>query len=386
MDLGDVTAPRRTAGIGVRAVAVVLMLAAAILGSLTAAPTTRGDDSVVRAVLFYSPSCPHCHQVMTEDLPPIQARFGDRLVVLAVDVTRPVGGTLYQAAIARFEIPADRVGVPTLIVGDVVLVGSLEIPQLLPSLTEHLLDAGGSAWPAILGLDEVLPSPQPSAMPVPEAVVASPGAEDSAAPAVVGGLTSTAGSAVADVLERVGRDAVGNALAILVLAGLLLSLAWVAARVRRTHGRIAPGSPSSWIAWTSLAGLAVAAYLASVEVAGTSAVCGPVGSCNLVHASVYARLLGVPVGLLGMAAYAAVLGCWLVARRARGPTATVARYGLVGLAGAGTLFSAYLTFLEAFVIGATCAWCLLSALLMAATLLLAVASIWPRRLTTTSAP
>jgi uncharacterized membrane protein len=36
----------------------------------------------------------------------------------------------------------------------------------------------------------------------------------------------------------------------------------------------------------------------------------------------------------------------------------------------GTLFSIYLTFLEPFVIGATCAWCLTSAVLMAALLAL----------------
>jgi uncharacterized membrane protein len=37
----------------------------------------------------------------------------------------------------------------------------------------------------------------------------------------------------------------------------------------------------------------------------------------------------------------------------------------------GTLFSIYLTFLEPFVIGATCAWCLASSIIMAAILWLA---------------
>jgi len=39
-----------------------------------------------------------------------------------------------------------------------------------------------------------------------------------------------------------------------------------------------------------------------------------------------------------------------------------------GLAAGGTLFSIYLTFLEPFVIGATCAWCLTSAIIMTALL------------------
>jgi len=33
------------------------------------------DEPVVRAFLFFSPSCPHCHKVIAEDLPPITDRF-----------------------------------------------------------------------------------------------------------------------------------------------------------------------------------------------------------------------------------------------------------------------------------------------------------------------
>jgi uncharacterized membrane protein len=39
---------------------------------------------------------------------------------------------------------------------------------------------------------------------------------------------------------------------------------------------------------------------------------------------------------------------------------------------AGTVFSIYLTFLEPFVIGATCAWCLSSSILITVLMLLAV--------------
>jgi uncharacterized membrane protein len=46
------------------------------------------------------------------------------------------------------------------------------------------------------------------------------------------------------------------------------------------------------------------------------------------------------------------------------------------MAFAGTAFSAWLTFLEPFVIGATCAWCVTSALVMAALL---VAATGPAR-------
>ena len=51
--------------------------------------------------------------------------------------------------------------------------------------------------------------------------------------------------------------------------------------------------------------------------------------------------------------------------RASGAAMVTGRLGLFFLALGGTIFSAYLTFLEPFVIGATCGWCLVSAVMMA---------------------
>jgi uncharacterized membrane protein len=115
--------------------------------------------------------------------------------------------------------------------------------------------------------------------------------------------------------------------------------------------------------------------MAFVEVSGAQAVCGPVGDCNTVQQSEYARLLGVPVGVLGVAGYAALIVGWTFS--AIGPvrwndTMTRALWAMAFLA---TLFSIYLTFLEPFVIGATCAWCLSSALLAALILLSTTAAV-----------
>ena len=340
------------------AVAALLLALVACLspGALSAA---SGEGIAVRAVLFYSPSCPHCHQVMTNDLPPLQSKYGAQLQVLKVDVGDPRGTDLYNAAVERFQIPAERFGVPTLIVGDVVLVGSAEIPEQLPSLIERMLASGGSDWPSIPGLADAIPA----------------GAAGSSSSSTSG--SAPAGSFLSDITERLARDPAGNALAIGVLLGLLTSLAWAALRMARTDA--AAGPPSGWIPIIALAGLAVAAYLAVVETSGASAVCGPVGDCNRVQRSEYARLFGVlHIGLLGCAGYVSILGVWLAGRVATGTGAQMARLGLVAMAGAGVLFSVYLTFLEPFVIGATCAWCLSSAVLMAALLLVAVMSMWKR--------
>lgn len=134
------------------------------------------EEPRVRAVLFYSPTCYHCHYVIDEVLMPMLEEYGDRLQIMAVDTTQPSGEQLYQAAVQTFQIPNDRRGVPTLIMGQVVLVGSGEIPEQFPGMVKQTLAAGGIDWPDLPGL--VLPSAEqaeptplpPTATPVPVAV------------------------------------------------------------------------------------------------------------------------------------------------------------------------------------------------------------------------
>ena len=106
-------------------------------------------------------------------------------------------------------------------------------------------------------------------------------------------------------------------------------------------------------------GLAIAAYLTWVHYGEHSTLCLASGGCEKVQESKYAELAGVPVAVLGLAGYAAVLGS-LALRGEAGRLAT-AFIALVGLG-----FSAYLTYLELFVIDAICQWCVASAVVMSA--------------------
>jgi uncharacterized membrane protein len=169
--------------------------------------------------------------------------------------------------------------------------------------------------------------------------------------------------------ERFRLDPVGNGTAvavIFVLTGILVLVGFGVG-----SARVRPPLPPTWLVpLLSVAGMAVAAYLAFVEVTGTEAVCGPVGDCNTVQQSAYARLFGVlPVGVLGLVGFAAILVVWLVALRASGRLRRIARLLAWAMAGVAALFSIYLTFLEPFVIGATCAWCLTSAVIAGLVLL-----------------
>ena len=114
-----------------------------------------------------------------------------------------------------------------------------------------------------------------------------------------------------------------------------------------------------------LIGTAVALYMGYVEITRTEAVCGPVGDCNTVQQSSYAYLFGViPIGAFGVLGYVVIGLIWLM--RSYGPVAwrKLSTLALWLLALFGVLFSIYLTFLEPFVIGASCAWCLTSAVVM----------------------
>ena len=98
-------------------------------------------------------------------------------------------------------------------------------------------------------------------------------------------------------------------------------------------------------------GLADSLYLWWTKITKTVIVCG-VGECDLVNASPYASLLGVPVAAIGAVGYAALLvaALWaLLARDNAPPWLANARFVL---ASGGLFFAAYLTGIEVFVIHA----------------------------------
>ncbi len=323
-----------------------IILAISLIGLMLNALSSSGYAAkpVVRAVLFFSPTCPHCHKVMTQDLPPLQAKYGAQLQIAEINILEPEGQELYKAAVRRYNIPPDRRGVPTLIVGDQVLVGSGEIPERFPDIIAQGLAAGGIDWPDIPGF-------QP------------PTEEELAA------TTTTTLS----LRQRLAQDPWGNALAVLVLIGMTLVAIWSGFQMWHSRQALPPEATAhpgqaDWRVWAipilALIGLEISIYLSYVEITQSSAICGPVGNCNAVQQSPYARFVGIPVGVLGVVGYLAVLAAWAGGRWTQGQMAARSQVALLAITGVGLLFSIYLTFLEPFVIGASCLWCLGSAATM----------------------
>lgn len=368
-----------------RLTAIATTLAALVL--LTpAAGAQENEDPSIRAVLFFSPTCGHCEYVIQNVFPPLFEENGGpwevyydtaledvgppfylldngTLQFLLVDVSIEEGGLLFENATDRYGV--DNNGVPRMIMADEVFIGSADIPEALPRLIADGLGGDGIDWPSFPGV---------------EAAVAATTAPLNASTTTVPdeGTTTTTTTAGATVLptgddgsvaDRFGRDPLGNTLAVIVLIGMVASLIGVTVLWRRGTSS---GRPSVAVPIIALVGIAVAAYLSYVETSGAEAVCGPVGDCNAVQQSEYAQLFGlIPIGVLGLVGYVMVIGAWLVARTDHNPISDWARIALFAGAVGGVALSIYLTFLEPFVIGATCAWCLTSAVIVTALMWLA---------------
>ena len=331
--------------VAVRSFFGILSIVLAITGLTN---TARADAPVVHAALFYDLECSHCERVREQVLPPLQARYGDRFVVTQLEVNSDRVYDVFLAALDRFAVPPEMRGVPFLVIGDDFLIGDQDIADQLPGLIEKYVATGGVGYAAIPGLEALASAPPPPGEPV-----------------------------------HRGADPVANALAITIMIGMMAALGYAARATVRSRLALRSGAPRqriaerrpAWRDWVipllALAGLCVAGYLAYVETTATPAICGPVGDCNAVQSSSYARLFGVlPIGVLGAAGYMAILGTWVWNRFGNGRLSELAPSALFGLTLFGVAFSLYFTYLEPFVINAVCAWCLTSAVIMTALLLL----------------
>jgi uncharacterized membrane protein/thiol-disulfide isomerase/thioredoxin len=330
---------------------------------------TPATVPVVHAVLFYRSTCSHCRQITEEVIPPLFEKYGAQLEIFGIDVSLPEGDALYDQAIESFNI--ERLAVPTLILGENVLIGGEEIQESVAGLIEGFISQGGADWPAITGLNEAISKASQA-----EASPATPMPTNDSQP-------SSSLSAPAGILlmnhepinwtDRFAQDLAGNTIAVLVLLAMLASITWAASLFKKTNKTSIKENWAWVIPLLCIIGFGVAGYLAYVETSEVAAICGPVGDCNTVQQSEYARLFGIlPIGVLGLMGYTTIFILWLVARYGYERIAELAAISSLGLTVLGTLFSIYLTFLEPFVIGATCAWCLTSAVLMTILMLVSV--------------
>jgi uncharacterized membrane protein len=118
------------------------------------------------------------------------------------------------------------------------------------------------------------------------------------------------------------------------------------------------------IAVLSMAGLFVALYLLANKLGLTGPlVCG-IGECATVQASKWSQIGPIPVSALGVGGYVALLAVSLFGLQPAGIASKAVSRLLPALCAVALAFSAWLTYLEAFVIHAWCQWCVISAILV----------------------
>jgi uncharacterized membrane protein len=126
------------------------------------------------------------------------------------------------------------------------------------------------------------------------------------------------------------------------------------------------------IAVLALIGLLVAMYLWLYKLGLIASLSCKIGGCDTVNTSPWAMFLGQPVAFWGVLYYVGAFAAAYASTLERFAEDRRVALLLVALTGWGVLFSAYLTYLELFVIHAICMYCVISAVIVCVMFVLAV--------------
>lgn len=147
--------------------------------------------------------------------------------------------------------------------------------------------------------------------------------------------------------------------------------------IETKHANLARRAPVLYgvAAFVSLIGLADSIYLTVEHLSGRSVRCTIVSGCSEVLSSPYASVRGIPLAAIGALAYFTAFSL-----------ATLAAFGYRGagklltvIVGAMFLTTLWLLYLQAFVIGHFCQFCLLSALVTTTLMVLVIAAHYQNR-------
>ena len=113
----------------------------------------------------------------------------------------------------------------------------------------------------------------------------------------------------------------------------------------------------------TVVGLLVAVYMTIYKWTNNNSMCLGSGDCSTVNASPYSEIYGIPVALVGVGGYAAIVFLLLMDSR----NDFVRQNGTLfvfGLSLTGFIFTVYLVYVEFAVLDAVCPFCLTSQIVM----------------------
>ena len=124
----------------------------------------------------------------------------------------------------------------------------------------------------------------------------------------------------------------------------------------------------------TIIGLLVAIYMTIFKLTNNESMCIGNSGCSVVNASGYSEVNGIPVAVIGMIGYLAILGVlWL--ERKPGFFKTNGSLIFFGLSLTGFLFTVWLIFVEVALIKALCPFCVTSQVMMTAIFILSVVRV-----------
>ncbi|GAB4458222.1 MAG: hypothetical protein Kow0070_11540 [Anaerolineales bacterium] len=121
----------------------------------------------------------------------------------------------------------------------------------------------------------------------------------------------------------------------------------------------------------AIIGLLVSVYMTIYKVTSNDKMCLGSGDCSTVNASRYSEIYGIPVALVGVLGYAAILGIHWLERRSDFFEENGSLI-LFGVSLVGFLFTLWLVYVEIALIKALCPFCLASQITMTLIFILSV--------------
>lgn len=333
---------------------LIVLLLVCLSAARVKAASAQENKPVVHAVLFWTNGCQFCEQTLTTVLPPIQRQYQSQLSIRLIELASSEDVDNFYTFGASLGLSKEQVSVPFLLIDHTMLIGVDKIKADLPGLVDKYLAAGGIAYPDSPLLFELFPK----------------------------GVDFASQDYTVQIAPQIATapNQSGMTLAWIIMVLMWLALILAIVMIWRAFQGRPLGELKGWaeilIPILAFLGLVASIYLTYVELTHVQAICGPVGDCNTVQSSPYAKLFGVlPIGLLGAIGYIAISLSWLWRRFRKDNLSKIAGPAAYAMALFGTLFSIYLTYLELFVIHAVCIWCLSSAVIITVLMLLCLPAL-----------
>ncbi|MEO1785228.1 vitamin K epoxide reductase family protein [Thermodesulfobium sp. 4217-1] len=296
-------------------------------------------SSEVNVVLFWSPTCPHCHDVIENILPPIQEKFKNKLLITYIMLYKESQVEPFYNLASEYGIKKSDAGVPFMIIGDKVLIGTDDIEKDLPNLIQEGIKQGG--------------------IPFPEKVLHSEF------------------SKYIDVKAIENKNFEGKPYAIFTVIFLLIvalySLLTLKFITLIKYANFIKAFRNYLIPFVIFIGFLISIYLFHLETTDSSAMCIIFSGCDTVQKSSFSHIFGIiPMAALEIFAYCVFFALWVYSYKLN--KNKVFRFNpkmlLFWINFMAVIVAICLTTLEIFIIKAACVYCIISSIIIGLLLIL----------------